>query len=194
MDTASVWFPIAALVGAGLIVSVALFLRMLVKHRVPATSPEEREELAHLPMTPLQKRAWWGLLIGLAMTLAIVIVIGRASAAVYFEDDDLRLVVLGLLGLTLLSFLFVVVPAGLAAGSRRLDERDQRVLSSAPHFQAAACLVTVTFWAIALTETFRGEGIPTDYMYLVSWSTFLAYMVAHSAGILFGYWFARDHA
>jgi len=195
MEWSQLWFPIAILVSVGLIVSVALFVRMLVTTRIPATSPEEREELAHLPMTPLQKRAWFGLLTGLAMTAAIVIVIARVGPVAYFDDDELRLVVLGLLMATLVSYLVVIVPTGPRAASKgALDERDQRVLGIAPNIQAAAGLVTVALWSVALTEAYRGEGIPTGFMYLLFWSVFVAYMLAHSAGILFGYWFARDHA
>jgi hypothetical protein len=195
MEWSQVWFPVAILVGVGLIVAMFLFVRTLLTTRIPATSPEEREELAHLPMTPLQKRAWVGLLIGLAMTTAIVVVIARVGPVAYFDDDDLRLVVLGLLMTTLASYLVVVVPTGLTAVSKGApDERDERVLAIAPHIQVAAILVTVASWSAVLTEVYRGEGIPTGFMYLLFWSVFLAYMLAHSAGILFGYWFARDHA
>jgi hypothetical protein len=190
----TLWFPIALLVAALFVVATVLFARNLARHRVPATSPEERAEMASLPMTALQKRAWIGLLVGLAMVAGIVITIGRVGPVAYFEDDQLRTVVLLFMGGTLISYLYVLMPTALKDAARGgLDERDKRILAVAPHIQAAAGLITFITWSVFLTETYRGEGIPTGFMYLIFWSMFIAHMLAHSAGILFGYWFARDN-
>lgn len=192
MDTPGFWAPVAIIVGALFVLTAVLLVRNLIRHRTPATSPEELADMASLPMTPLQKRAWWGLALGLAMTTAIVSVIAWYGPTVYFEDDDLRLVVIALIFGVLAGYLYVIVPMARTGG---LDERDRRIMTIAPQVQAAAGLVTVAGWSVALTESFRGQdGIPTDYMYLLFWSLFVAHMLAHSAGILFGYWFARDHA
>jgi Na+/melibiose symporter-like transporter len=184
-----IWFPIAILVGVLFVVATVLFARNLARHRVPATSPEERAEMASLPMTALQKRAWVGLLVGLGMVAGIVVTITRVGLVAYFEDDDLRTVVLLFMLGALLSYLYVLVPTAMkGAAEGGLDERDKRILAAAPHIQAAAGLITFVAWSVFLTETYRGEGIPTGFM-----SLFIAYMLAHSVGILFGYWFARDH-
>ena len=195
MELSNLWFPIAILVTALLVVATVLAVRRLMQHRVPATSPEERAEMSALPMTSLQKRAWIALLLGLGLATAIVITIARVGPTAYFDDDDLRIVVLFFIFGMLASFLYVLVPTALKEGGRdALDERDKRILSIAPHAQAAACLMTVAAWTTVLTEAFRGEsGIPTGFMHLMFWSVFIVYMLSHSIGILFGYWFAKDH-
>ncbi len=195
MNTADLWTPIALLTGTGFVLAGIMLVRSLVKGRLPATSPEERSEIASLPMTGLQKRAWWGLGIGLAMVAACVLVIARAGPVTYFDDGDLRLIVLAFIMVTLATHLVVLVPTGLSRGGRpTLDERDRMVLARAPHVQAAAGLITVAAWSIALTESYRGEpGIPTGFMSLIFWSVFVAQIVAHSGGVLLGYWLARHH-
>lgn len=196
MEDSGFWFPIAIMVGVLFVLAVVLLVRGLAKSRIVAASPEERTEMASLPMTPLQKRAWFGLSVGLVMTAAAVVVIARAGPLVYFDDGDLRLVVLAFIMTVMVSHLVVLVPTGIGKRARHsLDERDRMVLARAPQIQTAAGLVTVAAWMIALTETYRGEvGIPTGFMYLIFWSVFVAQTVAHSAGILLGYWLARHHA
>jgi hypothetical protein len=192
MDNLNLWSPIALSVGALLVAAVVLGVRSLVRHRITSTSPEEQAEMASLPMTPLQKSAWCGLLVGLAMIGACVLVIARAGPEVYFEDGDLRLLVLGFIFVAMAAWLQVVVRS--ARGDRQgLDERDQRVLLMAPNIQTAAMLITIALWHVALTESFRGEGVPTGYLSIVFWSVFLAFMTAYSGGILIGYRLGRTH-
>ena len=191
------WSGVGLLSVVGLaVVAVTLFVSRLRAGR-KGLSQQALAELGKLPMTPLQKRAWWALIIGLGLTVAVAVLIADVGPVAYFDDDDLRIVVLLLEGGVLASFLFVIVPVGLHAATRgaKLDERDQRILSVAPHAQAVAVLITLVAWSIALTEIYRGEGgIPRGFMYLMASSVFLAYLLAHSAGILMGYWFARHDA
>jgi hypothetical protein len=195
MGASSIWSPIAVIVTVLFLASIVVFVRNLRKYRVAPASPEERAELASLPMTPLQKRAWWGLIVGLAMALAIVGVISIDGPVAYFDNDDLRLIVLVFIFGALASYLFVIVPLGWQeARHGSLDERDRKILMVAPNAQSVASLLTVVAWSIALTEAYRGEpGIPTGFMYLISWSVFVVQAIAYPAGVLLGYWFARSH-
>lgn len=193
MDNQNFWHPIAISVAVLFVLSVVALVRSLARSRIVAASAEEAAEMSALPMTPPQKRAWWALSVGVMMAVAAVAVIAHASPAVYFDDGDLRLVVLAFVMVVLLTHLAVLLP--LRRGRDALDERDRQVLSRAPQFQAAASLITVAAWSFALTESFRGEvGVPRDYMYLIFWSVFVVQTIAHSAGILVGYWFVRHHA
>lgn len=195
MNLSSFWFPLAAAVAALFVVALVVAIVSLARSRVRPSSPEEREDLAHLPLTPFQKRAWWSLAITVAMVTGCVVVIARHGPVAYFDDAGGRTLVIVFVMVAMISHLVVVVPAGLRARSGRgSDERDRSVLASAPMLQAAACLVTTAAWAIALTEGYRGAGIPTGFMALVFWSVFLAQILAHSGGILLGYHLERNHA
>ena len=96
-------------------------------------------------------------------------------------------------GLLLASMVVLVAPTllvGTWAGREdgRLDERDRAILARAPAGQAAAMLVVLAVWMIALTESFRGEpGIPGVFLNLIFWSCLLVSLLASNVGILIGY-------
>ncbi|RKY19711.1 MAG: hypothetical protein DRQ55_10000 [Planctomycetota bacterium] len=186
------WSIVAVSVAALFVLAVGLVAHRIIRGRGAPVSPEERAELAQLAMTPLQKRAWTGLLVGLAMILACVAVVANAGTKTYSADGDLRLLVVGFVFVAMLAWQRVLSLSRSTSGAV-LDERDRRVLLFAPHVQTAAVLITVSFWCVALTESFRGEGIPTDYMYLLFWSVFLTLTVSFSAGILIGYRWIGTH-
>lgn len=190
----SLWGPVAVLVALGIVVVVVLAVMWLRDHRVVPSSPEEAEEMAHLPMTSLQRRAWLAFSIQLAVATAIVVLVARVGVVEYSADDSLRSIVLVLVFMSLGVYLGMLVPAALRAARGDADERDEKVMANASSIQVGAMMITVFAWTIYLTEAFRGVGIPTEYMYPLSGSVFLVFMLAHSAGILVGYWFARRHA
>jgi hypothetical protein len=170
------WAPIAILVAVGFVVMAVVAIKWLRDQRVIPSSPEEEEDMAHLPMTTLQRRAWWALAFGLS------------------NDDSLRSVVVVLVFLSLAVYLGMLLPTALQVGRSGVDERDQKVLTTAPSVQAGAMMITTVAWTIYLTEEFRGIGIPTEYRYPLAGSVFLVFMLAHSVGILIGYWLSRRHA
>ena len=108
-----------------------------------------------------------------------------------FDNDDA--VRLTATGLALVS-LFVLAAPGMIAGAwssrgdEKLDERDRAILARGPAGQAAAILVVLAVWVIALGEAYRGEpGILGIFLYLVFWSCLLAGLVASNAGVLLSY-------
>ena len=141
-------------------------------------------------MTPLQKRAWLGLGVGVAMSLAILAVfIARGVAS--FDDD------LVLRGIT-----YVVCIGGLLiyAGALRIkrrksgpsevlvDERDTEIVRKAAMAQLWAVLLSLFIWAIALTESYWGQkSIPIVFAYLIAISGLIVSILAQAIGILIGY-------
>ena len=66
-----------------------------LRARSAPLTPEERAERIELPMTPLQKGAWWGLGVGLAQAGVILgVFLSRGGPAGYWEDDGMRMLVL----------------------------------------------------------------------------------------------------
>lgn len=188
------WGAIAVLVGIIFLVALVAGVRWLRNQRVVPESPEEAEELAHLPMTSLQRRAWWAFGLGLAFAVAIVALVAPNGVVEYSNDDSLRMTVVLLVMASIAVYLTMLGPTALRFGREDVDERDLKVMALAPTFQAGAMLVTVVAWTIYLTEEFRGVGIPTEYMYPLFGTVFLVFMLAHSAGILISYGFSRRHA
>lgn len=151
---------------------------------------EERAEMASAPMPRLQRRAWWGCGISFATFATTAAILVNQGAAAYWENDDLRtLVVLIFIG-GLLSYVGVA-RRGLAKQERegQLDERDQIILRRAPTAQFAAVILTLAAWITTLSEMFHDEGaVPVVYLYLMFGSVLIVASWAQSVGILLGYW------
>ena len=141
-------------------------------------------------MTPLQKRAWLGLGVGVAMSLAILAVF-IARGVTSFDDD------LVLRGIT-----YVVCIGGLLvyAGALRIrrrkpggpevliDERDKEIVRKAAMAQLWAVLLSLFIWAIALTEAYWDEkSVPVIFVYLIAISGLVIGIIAQALGILIGY-------
>ncbi len=142
------------------------------------------------PTTPMQRRVQWALVLGLPPMLAAGALVVWIGPTVYDADDAVRLLVTGLMVASLL----VLAAPGLLVGvwssraGERLDERDRAILARAPAGQAAAIVVLLAVWTIALTESFRGEpGIPGVYLNLIFWSCLLVGQLASCVSILIGY-------
>jgi hypothetical protein len=181
-------YPVAGAVLVFAVVGVVLLIRAWSR-RMPQ-SLEEREELASAPMPPLQKRAWWGLLISGVTFVVIAVILFNEGAAAYWEDDDLRLVVLAIFLAGLFGYVAVVL-VNLVKQERRgdVDERDRSILSRAPNVQSAGVIIALAAWTGALPKMFRVEGaVPVVYLYLMFGSVILVSLIAQSAGILLGYW------
>lgn len=142
-----------------------------------------------LPRTQLQRSALFTLLIGgaLAMT-AFGIVFVHGPAEVY-EHDAPRLTFTFLMLATLGVFTAMLVLARRwsARGDGSMDERDEAILARAHATQGPAILITMAVWTIGLTETFRGVGVPTYFLFFVFWSVLVVHLMALPVGILVGY-------
>jgi hypothetical protein len=140
--------------------------------------------------TSLQRLARWSLGLGLVPTAMAGALVAWFGPTAYFDDDVFRLSVTVLVLASVLALAAPTLLGGLWArrGEDKLDERDRAILARAPAGQAAAMLVLLAIWMIALTETFSGEpGIPPIFLNLVFWSCLLVGLLASNVGILLGY-------
>jgi hypothetical protein len=188
MSSQGWWVPLLGV--ASILAVVAILLLVRVWPRRAGLSEDDLADLADAPMTALQRRAWWGLGIGVAALGASTILLLRNGATAYWEDDAFRLTVLaiflaGLLG----SALVTVFPLAGAEARGRLDERDRAVLARAPTAQVALILLGLAGWLVSLGQMFHDEGaVPMVYLYLMFGSLVLLLMIGQSIGILVGYW------
>ena len=135
-------------------------------------------------MAPLQKRAWYGLGMGVIWVIAIVVVfIVKGGIGTFHEDTGFRLIYSGLLIGGLLAYFLIMRKPG------QVDERDRLIMGRAPVVQLWAVIISVVIWMIALTESYWDEGhIPVVFPYLIANSLFIVNTLAQSLGILIGYW------
>lgn len=155
-----------------------------------ALPPIELPPGESFPSTALQRLTRWALAIGMVPLVAAAAIIGSAGLVAWEDDDSTRLLVTMLL---LAAMVILVVPTMVAGtwaarGDGRMDERDRAILSRAPAGQAAAILVVLAVWVIALQEGYRGTpGVPYTYLHLVFWSCLEVSVLASNIGILLGY-------
>jgi len=142
-------------------------------------------------MAPLQKRAWYGLVIGVVWAIAIVVVfIAKGGVTAYTEDQGMRAILAALLigGLIAYSAMMILT----LRKPSQVDERDRLIMDRAPKVQLWAVIISLAVWMIALTETYWDQGqIPVIFPYLIFMSIFIVNTLAQSAGILIGYWRMR---
>ena len=142
-------------------------------------------------MAPLQKRAWYGLAIGVVWAIAIVVVftiMGGVSA--YTEDPTMRFILAALLIGGLIAY-FIMMRLTLRKPGQ-VDERDRLILGRAPVVQLWMVFISLAVWSITLTELYWDQGqIPVIFPYLVFMSLFIVNVLAQSIGILIGYWRMR---
>jgi hypothetical protein len=143
-----------------------------------------------LPTAPMQRLARWSLALGLPPMVAAGALVAWFGPTVYSDDDAVRLSVTGLLvaSLVVLATPMLLASVWSSRGDERLDERDRAILARAPAGQAAAMMVVLAVWMVALQESFRGEpGIPGVFLNLIFWSCLLVSLLASNAGVLIGY-------
>jgi len=184
------WFPVVlvAVVGLG-VVAVVLLVR--ARKWSPAMTPEERRELAATPMAPLQKGAWIGLLVSAGTLAILAAIVASRGAMTYWEDDNLRLLVLAIY----ISGLAAYAAAQALPFTRgRADERDRAILARSGMAKSAGLVLAAAAWVIVLAQKFHDQGaVPVVYLYLMFGSLLLVDMIAQSIGILLGYWIGVGH-
>jgi hypothetical protein len=139
-------------------------------------------------MAPLQKRALWGLLTGLAFAIAFVLVfILKGGISTFDEDQNFRIIIDILWIGGLVANLAIVNLALRKPGM--VDERDRMILDRAPRIQWLAVIFTLVAWVIALTEVYHDTHlVPSLFLYVVFMSVLIVSTLAQCLGILIGYW------
>ncbi|UCC71949.1 MAG: hypothetical protein JSV86_16510 [Gemmatimonadota bacterium] len=194
--TPLIWALIAVL---GLIV-FGLGLRSFVMGGFPDSAPGGDEEgRADVPMAPQQRRAWWGLGIGLVMSVAILAVFIAKGPWTYYQDRGMRLLVLALFGVWLVAYFVMRALTGAKAGESEvvMDERDRLIQVRALSVSLVAVFLVLAAYAIGLTELYWEEkAIPIDAPYHTLWSAIVVGVLAREAGILMGYagWHSRGES
>ena len=141
-------------------------------------------------MTPLQKRAWFGLAIGVVMVAAILAVFIVKGVAAYDEDKGMRLIVMGLFvgGLALYALTFSFTRRKLGQAGILRDERDEVVMRKAVNVQLWSVIISLVVWMIVLSEIYWDRGqMPVIFLFLIAMSSLIVNMLAQAIGILIGY-------
>ena len=138
-------------------------------------------------MAPLQKRALYGLIFGIAWAVAIIVVfIMRGGVNAFNVDVEFRLIVDGLWvgGLVVYLVLFRTI----IGRQGKFDERDKLILDRSPKVQWMAVIVALVVWVIALSQAYHDVGhVPVVFLFLILISSLIVSSIAQSVGILIGY-------
>ena len=139
-------------------------------------------------MAPMQKRAWWGLALGLAFGVAFIIVFFSMGGIEKFDkDQDFRIIIDVLaIGALIVNLIIVNVPL---RKRNMVDERDIQIIGWAPRLQWLFVIFTLVAWTIGLTESYHETGqIPSAFMFVIFLSVLVISTLAQSLGIIIGYW------
>ena len=143
-----------------------------------------------IPTTPLQRLGQRALGVSLVLALVAVAIVVYYGPQVYWDNDQVRLTVMGVLLAMLGVFAFVGVRTGfwLKQGDAVIDERDRTILAGASAGQSGAILVTLAAWQIGLGQAFHStHQVPMVFLYLMFWSCVVMTLLAWLAGIVLGY-------
>ena len=139
-------------------------------------------------MAPLQKRALYSFVIGLVLTIALIAVfVAQGDITAFERDPNLRLVTYAvLIGVPLIYLILVNLTL---RKPTQFDERDRLIIEKSSRAQWLAVIFTLVVWTIALTEVYQDQGqVPLTFLKLIFTSTLIISTLAHSFGILVGYW------
>ena len=145
-------------------------------------------------MTPQQKRAWYGLAIGIVWSLAMVAVFFVKGATAFDEDTGMRGMVYGLFIAGVCAYVAMLYITGwrMRREGVIMDERDRMILRKVPVYQMFAVLITLAAWSVILTEVYHDQGqVPVVFPNLMFFSAIVVNMVFASAGTLIAYWRAK---
>ena len=138
-------------------------------------------------MAPLQKRALYSLLIGLALAIALIVVFVTRDINTFDTDQEFRLIVYALfIGIPLVYLILVNISL---RKPTQIDERDRLIIEKSSRAQWFAVIFLLVAWTIALTEIYHDERqVPIAFLTLIFVSALIISPLAQSLGILLGYW------
>jgi hypothetical protein len=145
-------------------------------------------------VTPQQKRAWYGLAIGIVWSLALVALFVIKGATAFDEDTGMRFTAYAMFAAGVLAYVAMLYVTGWRMRRQGviMDERDRMILRKVPVYQMFAVLWTLAGWAIALSEVYHDEGqIPVVFTWLMFYSAIIVNIIFASAGTLIAYWRAK---
>ena len=139
-------------------------------------------------MAPLQKRALYGLVIGVVWVIAFFTVfIMNDGISTFHEDRGFRLIMDGIAVVGAVAY-FILISITFKKSSQ-LDERDWLILNRAMGVQLTAVIFSVGAWCAVLTLSYRDEGqIPLVFLFLIVMAMVMVSMLAQSIMMLILYW------
>ena len=139
-------------------------------------------------MTTMQKRAWWGLSLGLAFGLAFIIVFFSMGGIDKFDEDRNFRIIIDVLAIGALIINLIIINVPLRKRGM-VDERDLRIIGWAPRVQWLFVIFTLAAWTIGLTVYYDTSGqVPSAFLFIVMLSVLVISTLAQSLGIIIGYW------
>ncbi len=144
-------------------------------------------------MAPLQKRALYSLIIGLAITIAVIaVLIAQGDITAFDTNQNLRLILYAaVIGVPLIYLILVNITL---RKPTQLDERDLLIMAKSSRAQWLAVIFSLVAWIIGLTEVYRDQGqVPIAFLNLIFFSILIVSILAQSLGILLGYWKMNSH-
>ncbi len=139
-------------------------------------------------MAPLQKRALYGLVIGICLAVAILALFLLKGGVSRFDvDQGFRLIidVLWIAGLITPLVLFWPI----TRSSVKFDERDRIIMGRSGRVQWSAIILSLAAWLVILSEVYHTQGsTPITILYIMFISILIVSTLAQSLGILIGYW------
>jgi hypothetical protein len=144
-------------------------------------------------MAPLQKRALYSFIIGLALTITLIVVLVIQGDITTFDRDPntryiLYVVLVGVpLVYGILCDLTLRKPT-------QIDERDKLIVARSSRDQWLAVIFSLVAWTITLTEIYHDERqVPVAFLTLIFVSALIISPLAQSLGILLGYRRMESH-
>ena len=139
-------------------------------------------------MAPLQKRALYGLIIGICLAVAVLILFLAWGGIDRFDADQgfrITIDLLWIAGLVVPLVLFWPITRSRV----NFDERDKIVMDRSSHVQWLAIILSLAVWLIVLSEAYHTSGlIPVSFLYVMFISILIISTLSQSMGILIGYW------
>ena len=141
-------------------------------------------------MAPLQKRAFYGLIVCVLWAIALVVIfVAKGGIDSFVVDRGFEALMVGTLVAGFLAYIITLLATRGRRGEVTMDERDKAILAKARATQLWSTMLTLAVWMISLSRIYWGQGqVPVQYLYIIFMSTILVVIVTENTGILLGYW------
>ena len=133
-------------------------------------------------MSTLEKRALWGLIIGVVWAVVFFSVF-FALGGVEVPRENTKGITGAIVVTGTICHVIMYISYRKCA---KADERDRLILLRAADMQLGAIILTVGGWCAALGQIYKSQGhLDTGYLYLIVVSMVIVSMIIQAAGILF---------
>lgn len=140
-------------------------------------------------MAPLQKRAFYGLIVCVLWAIALVVIfVAKGGIDSFVVDRGFEALMVGTLVAGFLAYIITLLATRGRRGEVTMDERDKAILAKARATQLWSAMLTLAAWAVSLSRIYWAQGqLPVQYLYIIAMSTWIVVVVTENAAILLGY-------